>query len=739
MPPFYEEQPDFTNGAPADAPDQTPQENDSSIIDPVKQLNYIDSEVDKAFEDIINALELESNDILNAVTSIRLENLAKHTKTSRKQTEKPFEKQVEDKIGGLDRSILDSLNDVVVPKERIKRYKIYNKIINEVPIAARMLQVYLDNLLIKNPYTKQFLDVLPSESIEENKTISDNDKKVLVNFVKTILAYFKFQHRLKTDILPAQLRYGNFFVEIINFKDIEKLHHHPESLKILTESSELKDSKIKVELDVASLLGYKDAAIDELEEAAVTTNMDFETQIRMLLENEFLDDQSAILRDELNDNITADDVINTLRSLNLFELRNLQLNYVSPDNVIILRDHGIDYGYLVIEETGQKKDNIDNFDVVKHFVDLAKNEKSTTETDREVSMKYVDKIITALFKEIQKTHKLSKTADLFRLIQDADTRYALRNIIYEKYKKRANVRVRYVSPAYMVNFTTTVDKYTPYGTSIFDAIVMPARLYMLAMLSAIISRLNRASVIRKWTIEVGAHRNHSEIVERFKKELRNNTISIDDVSKLQDISNILTDYKDVVTVQQNGKRFVDLDLMPVHDRSLPINELEQLKRELIEATAVPSSFLNVTDTIELREQLVQININFANTVNTLQSYINDAIENLVNAIFMQLLKNNGVSQAINLSRYVDIKLNPPLLLTLQHLEGTVSTVTNLVNLLNTMQIPVDPTWMLKRFIKIIDWDAVESAGKEFRKRSIIEQSIQAQGQTAMQGGSPGGF
>ena len=733
----YDEQPNFAEPSFDEASQQPPQQNDSSIIDPVKQLNYIDSEVDKAFEDIVNALELESNDILNAVTSIRLENLAKHAKTRQKRKE-TFKEQVEKEIGGLDRSILDSLNDVVVPKERIKRYKLYNKIIDEVPIAARMLQVYLDNLLIKNPYTKQFLDVLPSETIEGNKTISDNDKKVIVNFTKTILAYFKMQHRLKTDILPAQLRYGNFFVEIVNFKNIEHLHRNPESVRVLTEAKGIKDSEMLVEFDVASLLGYADAN-EIVEESAVSAEIDMETQIRMLLENEHLDDQSAILREELNNNITADDVVNTLRSLNLFELRNLQLNYVSPDNVIILRDHGIDYGYLVVEETDKKSDSIDNFDVVKHFVDLAKNETSTSKSDKDMSMEYVDKIITAIFKEIQKNHKITNAAELFRLVQDSDTRYALRNILYEKYKKHANVRVRYISPAYMVNFSTPIDKYAPYGTSIFDSIVMPARLYMLATLSSIISRLNRASVIRKWTIEVGAHRNHSEIVERFKKELRNNTISIDDISKLQDIGNILTDYKDVVTVQQNGKRFVDLDLMPVHDRSLPINELEQLKRELIEATGIPSSFLNVTDTIELREQLVQININFANTINTLQSYINDAIENLVNAIFIQLLKNNNVAQTINLSRYVDIKLNPPLLLTLQHLEGTVSTVTNLVNLLTTMQIPVDPVWMLKRFIKIVDWDAVETAGKEFHKRTTIEQSIQNQGQTVMQGGTPGGF
>lgn len=732
----YDEQPNFPNESFDDnAGQQSPQQDNSSIIDPVKQLNYIDSEVDKAFEDIVNALELESNDILNAVTSIRLENLAKHAKTRQKR-EESFKEQVEKEIGGLDRSILDSLNDVVVPKERIKRYKLYNKIIDEVPIAARMLQVYLDNLLIKNPYTKQFLDVLPSETIEENKTISDNDKKVIVNFTKTILAYFKVQHRLKTDILPSQLRYGNFFVEIINFKDIEHLHKNPESIRVLTEAKGIKDSKMYVEFDVASILGYADSN-EVVEESAVSAEIDMEAQIRMLLENEHLDDQSAILREELNSNITADDVVNTLRSLNLFELRNLQLNYVSPDNVIILRDHGIDYGYLIVEEMDKKSDNVDNFDVVKHFVDLAKNETSVSKSDKDMSMEYVDKIITAIFKEIQKNHKITNAAELFHLVQDSDTRYALRNILYEKYKKHANVRVRYVSPTYMVNFSTPVDKYAPYGTSIFDSIVMPARLYMLATLSSIISRLNRASVIRKWTIEVGAHRNHSEIVERFKKELRNNTISIDDISRLQDIGNILTDYKDVVTVQQNGKRFVDLDLMPVHDRSLPINELEQLKRELIEATGIPSSFLNVTDTIELREQLVQININFANTINTLQSYINDAIENLVNAIFAQLLKNNNVAQTINLSRYVDIKLNPPLLLTLQHLEGTVSTVTNLVNLLTTMQIPVDPVWMLKRFIKIVDWDAVETAGKEFHKRTIIEQSIQNQGQNTMQGGGTG--
>ena len=354
-----------------------------------------------------------------------------------------------------------------------------------------------------------------------------------------------------------------------------------------------------------------------------------------------------------------------------------------------------------------------------------------------------DAILKQIFKKIKSEHNIDKISDLLNVISDDNVSHALKSVLHDMYKKHSDISIRYVPNESLINFTNPLDKYAPYGTSVFDTILFPARLYLIGLLSSVISRMNRASVVRKWTIEAGSHRNHGELIEKFKRELKNQTVSFQDMMKLKDISQSVSDYKDFVTISQDGKRFVDLEILPMHDRSLPMNELDTLKADLISASGIPSPMLGITDTYDLREQIVNVNIIFATKIDTFQTFINESLEELVNGVMKQLfILNNKKYEFASISKYIDIKLNPPLVLVLQHLESTLSSATNIINLLNQVNMPADPTWMLKRFIKIIDWDAVKQAGLKFQKQQELQQTIKqdiSQALQPQQGGGGGGF
>ena len=74
------------------------------------------------------------------------------------------------------------------------------------------------------------------------------------------------------------------------------------------------------------------------------------------------------------------------------------------------------------------------------------------------------------------------------------------------------------------------NKFAPYGTSIFDKMVQPVKLYTLALMSSIVSRLSRAAVVRKWTIEAGDKRNHEEIVAKTTSDLKSKAITFDKIN-----------------------------------------------------------------------------------------------------------------------------------------------------------------------------------------------------------------
>ena len=730
-----------------------PQPADASqnedVLDPVKKISVLDKTLDKAFEQILTDINSNNETLINTTNNINLRDLASlYKNTKSENSNKSAEDIIKEKTQGLDESILSQLQNLSVPKERLERYKQYSQLPYELYIATRIVQVYMDNILIKNPYTKQFIDIMESEILEKDSSITDTDKQSLLKITKAIFAYFDIQKRLKNDILSKQLVLGNFFVEIANLNKFIELENDTDSMRIITESyGGLDDAvvsykshkhNIGIEFDLTEL--YHEQINEDLNTTVATTETNFDRQIDMLMESRFKDVgyESQILFEQIEDNDTVEQVVENVRSLDLSKIKYVDLRYISPENVIILEKNGNKYGYIVIEG----KDNInksgvsgaENYNLIKQVTDkFSATGISSTSSKKSSEGDAVDQVLMNIFKKLRVKKNVSKISELLNLIQDDNTIHALKSVLYDLYLKHSNVSIRYIPNENMVNFSNPIEKYSPYGTSVFDTVLFPAKLYTIGLLSSVMSRLNRASVVRKWTIEAGSHKNHAELVEKFKRELRNQTISFQDLMKMKDVTQTVSDYKDFVTISQDGKRYVDLEMMPMHDRSLPVNELEPLKQDLIAASGIPSPMLGITDTYDLREQIVNVNIIFAQKIDSFQTYINESLEELVNGVLRQLFILNGRKDDFNsISKYIDIKLNPPLVLVLQHLESTLSSSTNIVNLLNQVNIPTDPIWILKRFIKTIDWDAVKQAGVKFQQDQQTQQALQQEIQQALQ-------
>jgi hypothetical protein len=186
----------------------------------------------------------------------------------------------------------------------------------------------------------------------------------------------------------------------------------------------------------------------------------------------------------------------------------------------------------------------------------------------------------------------------------------------------------------------------------------------------------------------------------------------------------MTDFRDIAIVSQNGQRFIDMEIMPMHDRALPMNDMMDLRNELVAATGVPSVYLNIGDAVELRESLVNVNIGFSHTISNLQGYFEDGINELINAIFEIILKKNGLDTDFKLSQFFRITLNHPLVLQLQTNESIISTVSNIIGLLKQADVTFDPMVLFKKYIPDFNWDELEKSGEIAIKRELKEKLMQ---------------
>jgi len=712
-----------------------PGEIAANAFENVDFLNKLDKQFETVYKNVTQSNAEDLQLFSSKMQKMELSNFAKSiTKKLSPETDETQEKINELMNSGQD-DILKIFDDIAAHANRKKMYDTYQEISNINSIAYRMLQVYINNILVKNGQTKNFLNVNDNEYNPYVAGLDDEIKENFKKFIKTLLLYFDLQQKMKNKIVPETLKLGDYYIEIVDLAPVDDILDS--KISILQENVQF-DDKL-----------HRDARLAYFEDC---TNLGKHIEESSFKPSEFNDKMAKLLLGKTNNSFILEegdvnfwtDVMNAdksgegyesyrefdiedFQSLDFNGVEDIYLRLLPPTNVLKIEKDGNHYGYLIIEDIDEAIDPNNEIDMYQRFLRDDNDGSSSSRGDKKKYRAQEEQLADALVTSI--ANKLAEivSADSGFLSEMPDElQTSLRVIAYEKIRKKQKLKFRFLQSDKLINFHTTIDKYRPYGTSIFDPIVLPVKMYTIAMMSSVISRLSRASVIRKWNIEVGTKRNYPEIVEKVKKDLRSKSISYENLNSIRNISQVMTDFRDIAIVSQNGQRFIDMEIMPMHDRALPMNDMMDLRNELIAATGVPSVYLNIGDAVELRESLVNVNIGFSHTISNLQGFFEDGINELLNSIFEIILKKNGLNTDFKLSQFFKITLNHPLVLQLQTNESIISTVSNIIGLLKQSEITFDPMVLFRKYIPDFNWEELEKSGEDAIKRELKEKLMQGE-------------
>ncbi len=716
----------------------TPGETAKDAFDNVDFINKLDKTFTGVYNDVTKNSAEELQLFSSKMQKVELGNFAK-TVSKKLMPDKDEEQQsIEALMGTGENDILKIFDDVTVQSNRKKLYEMYGEISNINNIAYRMLQVYINNILIKNGQTKQFINVIDNEYNRYVAGIDEEVKDNIKKFIKTLLLYFDIQQKMKNKVVPETLKFGDYFMEIVDLSPVDNIINNnisilQESVSVVYPAGSIKNrqqrtrttqiAKMAYFEDCTNLAGMSTREISEAAGDVVPEAAGFHNKMSKILLNKT--DKSFIIQEDdlgfwdevMNEegNFDRDFDLEEFQELDFDGIEDLYLRMISPANVLKIEKDGNHYGFLVIEDIEEDGKN-NEIDMYQRF--LRDDEDGSGGGDKgshEQEEKLADALVDSISNKLAEI--ISRDSGFLSEMPD-ELQSSLRIIAYEKIRKKSKLKFRFLQADKLINFHTSIDKFRPYGTSIYDAIVLPVKMYTIAMMSSVISRLSRAAVVRKWNVEVGTKRNYPELIEKVKKDLRSKSISYDNLNSIRNISQILTDFRDIAVVSQNGQKFIDMEIMPMHDRALPMNDMMDLRNELVAATGVPSVYLNIGDAIELRETLVNINIGFSHTISNLQGYFEDGLNDLLNAIFDIILRKNGMSTDFKLSQYFRISLNHPLVLQLQANESVISTVSNIVGLLTQAGIKFDPLELFKKYVPDFDWDDLSKSGETAIKKEI---------------------
>ena len=725
-----------------------PQQGTTELLKSLDIMNDVSKQFDDLYDNIVVNLSnynlhsssvqrIEVSDLSNELQSLKN---GKKAKESDDIQDENVQKDIDFLLNNSNTNILKSLNVSGIPTDRKNKYDMYDEISNVNYIAYRMLKVYIDNILIKNNQTKQFLSI--SENTMNSQIINGLDKNVInlhKNFIKTFITYFDMQKKLKDKILPKMLKYGDCYLEIINLshvndiveKDFGLIH---ENIEVPYNDNDKKSDKFIMEFTFENTNRNLETLLEESDNnfTSKTDSKDPMSQFEMLLKTKAIQ-EGIILEDSQFWLNTEEDKseekssynLNDISDLNFKNIQDIHMNIVDPHKVVPVEMHGIIYGYIVVEDDDTS--NVSEIDVYKRFLNAGSKKSGSNQTKDEETKEITDKITKSIINKLKSvmTKKSAKKLEDLELSEDVET--SLKVILYNKIKDDAKLKFRFVSPNRFVHFHTNKDKDPNHGTSIYEPIVQPLKIYTLAMMSSIVSRLSRAAVVRRWIVEAGSKKNHPELIAKLRHDISSKSISFDSLSNIKNMSNIITDYKDFATVSVNGQRYVDMEVVQMHDRGLPVNDMGDLRNELIAATGIPSVYLNVADQADVRETLVNLNIGFANNISAYQDNIDEGLNKAVSIVFNIILENNGYEETdVVLSNYFKIALNPPVILMLQAAEASISSVANIVGMLNGIQFTIDPQRILEQYIPQIDWEDLKKSGTTYIKQEAKEQLMQPQ-------------
>ncbi len=440
--------------------------------------------------------------------------------------------------------------NVDVSQARLSRYNTYDQIFNSVQLIKKILRTYLTNIVQADPISNRSLLIKESEVYKSTDHCKDFRK-----FSTAAIEYFGLEQKLRDNIVPNQLKYGDSFIEII---DLEKVKI--DFPKNKPHKDKTNPGKLNPILETVAYQKLVNKSNNDYK------NLNFDDTVELISEFIELDDEPVISRYEeelYEESILESDSGSSSTSKDDFSklFPRILLKFHTPHNVIVMMsDYDSILGYLEVREVLKKVDGtistplaqfvnlVNQMSATNSIIGLTKDER-TENTVQLFAKAIVGKILdnkkiyhTTTDKAFDASIKNKLEPEIYyilkRLLITSDKNYLFRN----------KIRIRYIEPKNMFQFKISSGNYWPYGTSILDSLIYPAKLYLLTQLSNCVSKLSRSSLIRKWTLETGSRKDTSSLLQKLRKNLRNQRTTAADLLSAKEIPQILSDFKDMVTL-----------------------------------------------------------------------------------------------------------------------------------------------------------------------------------------------
>ena len=604
---------------------------------------------------------------------------------------------------------------------KILAYNNYEAIYKHIPECSTAIQVYVDNILSPDDFSKTIFDFKYDNSV-------DNKKEERVNKdINEIIKRYKLN--LKTEeIIRDALIYGDAYYAVLSLEDEMEMMIHD----VRTNGGVLNENLGFYDLDKKDIpIDANDIELNEDEKAAF---VDFFKSSNITYTKE----QTKALNEEVATQLLKEDIANFINdhfkvgskkellqervgyemekaknkafdidsSLGIKKkskaksksddkpmyLNGSVLRKLNADHVIPLEVDEINYGYYYIEEkdykssvarsaagdylgmvSGHSQESNVQMSAAGATLPIDRNVGSSSDLD-DMKMKMISDIFI---------NTISKKIDKEYVRHNKELKEFLYGIIRHEYITKKQVTLTYFTPEEVIHFECE---------PIFKNIVFFAKLYLAQLTNMIVIAMGRGHDKRMINVQTGldadAEQAVNNVVESIKtKEFRLSNTDINTILSLN--PGALDDY--VIPVI-NGEPMITIDTLPGMDADISNNNfLDWLRRSMLNGMHIPAALIDSMNELDFARSLSAQNGNFIRSVTKYQMVLTEGFNKLIRRLYANEYKfvldgDAKLNDNIEIEK-IEVVFPSPASLVMDNLYNRITTTEQIADSLSQILVP----------------------------------------------------
>jgi hypothetical protein len=260
-----------------------------------------------------------------------------------------------------------------------------------------------------------------------------------------------------------------------------------------------------------------------------------------------------------------------------------------------------------------KKGGIQNNQMTPSYMDNMV--RGRQDLEKEMVSKIVNQVVKKFDKKWVQDNKKFKQVITDALIFD------------DLYKK--DVQFQFIPSEYITHFKINLDE-EGNGVSVLQDSLFPAKLYLSILLFKYLTIMNKSNDRTVYYVKnSGIEKDIAKQTQNVIKQVKRKQMTISDLMNTQVMNSKLGANKDIfMAVGQSDVRPVDIDIVSGQEVQLDTPFMEELKKQYLNGTGVPSVLQEYIDQADYAKTLVMANAKFVGRTISIQSELNPIITEL---------------------------------------------------------------------------------------------------------------